>query len=124
VQILEHKPIERMDWDMSNTFELVIAIANEGYSKQVMDAARAKGGATGGTVIHARGLGGEEERKFFGISISEEKEIVLIVCRTHCKSKIMQAIAEDAGQNTKAKSFTFSVPVSSVEGLWIKRDDE
>ena len=38
---------------MKNTkYELIIVIANHGYSEDVMDAARAEG-AGGGTVIHA-----------------------------------------------------------------------
>ena len=39
-------------------YELLVAIANQGYMEQVMDAAR-KVHAAGGTVIHAKGTGGD-----------------------------------------------------------------
>ncbi len=88
-----------------------------------MDAARIKGGATGGTILHARGIGMEEAKKFFGISISDEKEVLLIACRSQCRNKIMQAIIEESGQNTKARSIVFSVPISSAAGLWILQEN-
>ncbi|MDR0491552.1 MAG: P-II family nitrogen regulator [Oscillospiraceae bacterium] len=112
--------IERKEYAMSTeeSFDLIYVITNEGYSSLVMDAAKEKGGATGGTVIHARGVGTEQAKKFFGISISDEKEILLIACRSHCRNRIMQAIINETGLNTKARSLVFSVPVSSAVGLW------
>ena len=107
------------------SFDLIFVITNEGYSNQVMTAAKEKGGATGGTVIHARGVGMEEAKKFFGISISDEKEILLITCRTECRNRIMQAVINEAGLDTEARSIVFSVPVSSAAGLWtLLKDDE
>ena len=44
--------------------ELILAIANEGCTDMVMDAARAAG-ATGGTVIHGKGVGQENAEKVF-----------------------------------------------------------
>ncbi|MDR1765327.1 MAG: P-II family nitrogen regulator [Lachnospiraceae bacterium] len=120
------KPVERKEYPMTeeSAFELIIVISNEGYSHLVMDAARDKGGATGGTILHARGTGQVHAQKFFGISISDEKEMIFIACRTRCRNRIMQAIIEDAGQETKAKSIVFSVPLSSVAGLWMLQEDE
>lgn len=43
-------------------YELVVVIANQGYSEDVMDAAR-KVHAAGGTVIHAKGTGAKKSRK-------------------------------------------------------------
>lgn len=46
-------------------YELLVAIANQGYIDTVMDAARsAKAG--GGTVIHAKGTGMELAKKYLG----------------------------------------------------------
>ena len=59
-------------------YELLVAIANQGYIDTVMDAARsAKAG--GGTVIHAKGTGMELAKKYLGVSLVEEKEVILIV---------------------------------------------
>jgi nitrogen regulatory protein PII len=122
--LAEHRPIERKEQQMASedSFELIIAIAREGYSNLVVDAARNKGGATGATILHSRGVGKEKDQKFFGISISDEKEMIFIACRSHCKNQIMKAIMDEAGLNSKAKSIVFSVPVSSAAGLWILED--
>ena len=44
-------------------YEVIVAIANEGYTDAVMNAARAAG-ARGGTVIHGKGTGAKNAQKF------------------------------------------------------------
>ena len=60
--------------------ELIMAVANEGHTDTVMDAARSAG-AAGGTVLHAKGTGGKLSEKFLGVSLADEKEVVLIVSK-------------------------------------------
>lgn len=67
-------------------YELIVVIANHGHSEEVMDAAR-KEGAGGGTVIHAKGTGLERAEKFLGVSIADEKELILIVAKTEMKMR-------------------------------------
>lgn len=97
-------------------YELIVVIANHGYSEEVMDAARAEG-AGGGTVIHAKGTGLEKAEKFLGVSIADEKEIIYIVAKTADKNAIMKSIMENAGMNSRAKSVVFSIPVTDTAGL-------
>ena len=97
-------------------YELIVVIANHGYSEMVMEAAREKG-AGGGTVIHAKGTGLEKAEKFLGVSIVDEKEIIYIVAKTVDKNAIMKSIMDNAGMNSKAKSVVFSLPVTDTAGL-------
>lgn len=101
---------------LSFEYELILAIANEGYTDSVMDAARSAG-AAGGTILHGKGTGTAETEKFFHLSISQEKEMLLIVSRTSEKAAIMRAILEQAGPGTDAGAIVFSLPVSSVAGF-------
>lgn len=94
---------------------LIITIVDKGYNDQVMDAARAAG-AGGGTVVRAKGTGAEMA-KFFGVSISEEKEMIYIVASSDMRDDIMKAIMEKAGGNTEAHGVVFSLPVDSVLGI-------
>lgn len=55
--------------------ELLIVIAEQGYTDLIMSAAR-KAGAYGGTVIYAKGTGQEFAEKFMGVSLAAEKEIM------------------------------------------------
>lgn len=97
-------------------FELLVTIANAGYMETIMDAARSAD-APGGTVIHAKGTGTEHARKFLGISLAEEKEIIFIVVRSGRKNDIMKAIMEQAGTGSPAGAVVFSLPVTSTAGL-------
>ncbi len=107
---------------MENTnHELIVVIAEQGYTELIMDAAR-KAGAYGGTVIHAKGTGQAAAEKFLGVSIATEKEILFIVTKTEQKNSIMQAIMKDAGIDSKAKSITFSLPVTDTAGLRLIED--
>ncbi len=96
--------------------ELIVVIANQGYTELAMDAARGAG-AYGGTVIHAKGTGMEQAEKFMGVSLASEKEIIFIVAKSEQKNDIMKAVMEQAGLQSKAKSIVFSLPVTDTAGL-------
>ena len=96
-------------------YELLIAIANQGYTELVMDAAR-KVHAAGGTVIHAKGTGGAQAEKFLGVSLVPEKEMVFIVAQASHKTAIMESIMKEAGVSTDAKAIVFSLPVTDTAG--------
>ena len=96
--------------------ELIIAIANTGYTDLVMESAR-KAKAGGGTIVHAKGTGTGLAEQFFGVKIASEKEMVLIVAKAEDRTPIMRAIMEGAGAATKAQAVVFSLPISAVAGL-------
>ena len=102
--------------EKEQTHELIVVITNQGYTDKVMDAARAAG-ATGGTALHAKGTGTELAKKFFGVSIAAEKELILILTRIEDRNPIMKAIMHEAGMKTEAQSLVFSLPVSELAGL-------
>lgn len=95
--------------------ELIVIVLNEGYTDPVMNAARTAG-AAGGTVLHAKGTARQTE-KFFGVSLAQEKEMILIVSRTGEKAGIMQAVNHRCGPTTPAGAISFSLPISAVAGL-------
>ena len=97
-------------------YEVIVTILNRGFSDLVMDSARASG-ATGGTIITARGTGTKEIQRMFGLTISQEKEIILILTTKEKRNDIMSAIVRSAGLNTQGKGISFSLPVSDVLGV-------
>lgn len=102
--------------ELNYSYELIIAISNEGCTDMVMNAAR-KAGARGGTVIHGKGTGSREDEKFFNVSIAQEKEVILIVSEKDRKSDIMREIVGSAGPSTPAGAIVFSLPISEVAGF-------
>ena len=97
-------------------YELLVVIANQGYTELIMDAAREQQ-AGGGTVLHAKGTGMARAEKFLGVTLVNEKEMVFIVVKTATKNRIMRAIMDKAGMNTKAQSIVFSLPVTGTAGM-------
>lgn len=97
-------------------FELLVIIANQGYTELIMDAAR-KMQAGGGTVIHAKGTGMQSADKFLGVTLAAEKEIIFIVVKKEQKNAIMKSVMENAGLDSKAKSIIFSLPVTETAGM-------
>ena len=104
-------------------YELIMIIANQGATDQVMDAARSAG-ARGGTVIHGLGTGSKNAEKFYKVSIAAEKEVILIVSAASQKAAIMKAIIEQAGPDTKAGAIAFSLPVSELAGFGIAQPSD
>ncbi len=105
-----------VDVEMNISHDLIVAVINQGYSDDLMDSAR-KAGATGGTVIRARRVNGEDAQSFFGIHVQSEKEIVTILTRREDKQKIIDAIKETSGSASKASGIILSLPVDGVAGL-------
>lgn len=112
--LLQQEAEESMEKE--RTHELIIVITNQGCTDKVMDAARAAG-ATGGTSVHAKGTGAELARKFLGVSIAAERELIFILARAEDRSPIMKAVMSQAGIHSAAQSMAFSMPVSDIAGL-------
>ena len=104
-------------------YELLVVIANQGYTDVIMDAAR-KANATGGTVIHAKGTGMEKAEKFLGVSLAQEKEMIFMVTKTKDKNGIMQSIMKEAGIGSKAGAIVFSLPVTETAGMRLIEKNE
>ncbi len=113
----ERKSAERNETDMTeNEYSMIMAIVNQGFSEEVMNAARPMG-ASGGTVFHSRRVGTKEAMKFWKISVQEEREVVLILAQKEDKLAIMQEIGKQCGMNSKAQGIVMSLPVDGIEGL-------
>ena len=76
---------------MDSPHTLITCIVNKGTADEVMDAAR-KAGATGGTILSARGTGKEEDVKFFGVRLVPEKEMLMMLVGSGLTGKVLDAI--------------------------------
>lgn len=108
---------ERNEDNMAdNEYSMIMVIVDQGYSEDVMNAARPMG-ASGGTVFHSRRIGNEETMKFWGISVQQERETVLILAKKDEKMSIMKAIGEKCGMHSEAHGIVLSLPVDGVVGM-------
>lgn len=114
--LTDHKPASGDKPATTYEYELIYVVLNEGCSDLVMAAAR-PAGAGGGTVLTGKGTGAKQAQKFLGISLANEKDILMIVAPSAKKAAIMQAIMKEAGPSTPAGAICFSLPVTQVAGL-------
>lgn len=83
----EEQPMNTVE----RAYDMVLAMVAKGHADDVMDAAR-HAGATGGTILAARGAGIEDAETFFNITIQPEREVLLILLRHDIKRAVMEAI--------------------------------
>ena len=113
----EQKEVSRMhETEKNDGFDVVAVVMERGYTNVAMDAAR-KAGARGGTVISARGIAENEVKRFFGIEIQAEKEIVFLVVRSDEKQQVMTALMQAVGMKTRSHGIVLSMPLSAAIGL-------
>ncbi len=66
-------------------FKLIIAFVKPSITDDVVDAMK-EAGATGATIVPARGTGIHEAKTFFGLSIEDQTDITCLPCgRTRCR---------------------------------------
>jgi nitrogen regulatory protein PII len=98
-------------------YQAIFTIVDKGKSENVIDAAY-RAGATGGTVINARGSGIHETQRIFNIPIEPEKEVVLIIAKTEIVSKITDEIRKDLRIDEPGRGIIFISDVSQTYGLF------
>lgn len=101
--------------------ELVIAICNVGFSEVVMDAAK-EAGARGGTVTRARGTTSQVAEKRFGVYVTPDKEMILIVVPTKIRDKVLTAIYNAVSDGKPGNCICFSLPVENSVGIRFVED--
>lgn len=118
-KLIDH--ISKIESEVENmksetSLALIMSVINQGYSEDLMEAARSAG-ASGGTVIHSRRIGLDEHINFLGLSMQAEKEIVFILADRENKVEIMKSINQKCGLKSEAQGITISLPVDSAVGL-------
>ena len=75
-------------------FKLIVAFVEDTKTEQIMRAAR-EAGATGAPVINnARGEGIEEAKTFFGLTLSTQRDVLLLLVEKHLSRHILEHIGE------------------------------
>lgn len=118
---VEKRIEERTDGDMLETqgkseYVVIWVSVSNGYSDNVVDAARAAG-ALGGTVLKGRRWNSGQVSRHLGLAAQEEQEFVMIVVPKEKKAEIMSSISNACGLGTEAHGVVLSLPVDEAIGL-------
>ena len=101
-------------------FEVIYAVVNSGFADQAMVAAK-EAGAHSGTIIHARGTSNIGVDKKYGLTMSPDKEILMILTTTKDRDAIANAIYTASIKKNNHKGIIFSLPVTSTTGLKMEK---
>ena len=97
-------------------FKLILSSVKTDITDAVVDAAKAAG-ATGSTIIPARGTGVHEAKTFFGLSLEAQTDIIMLLVEEKLVSKILEAIQTAGEFNKPGTGIAFVVPVEQVVGM-------
>ena len=97
-------------------FKIVFASVKTHKTDPVVAAAKAAG-ATGATIIPARGTGVNEAKSFFGLTLEDQTDIVLLLIEEHLVAPILEAIQTAGEFHKPGTGIAFVVPVEQVRGL-------
>lgn len=97
-------------------FKLILSSVKTNITDRIVDTAKGAG-ATGATIIPARGTGVQEAKTFFGLSLEAQTDIILFLVEEHLVDKILNSIKEAGEFHKSGTGIAFVVPVEHVVGL-------
>jgi len=97
-------------------FKLILASVKTDLTDKIVDAAK-DSGATGATIIPARGTGIHEAKSFFGLSLEAQTDIIMLLVEEHRVVPILDVIKEAGDFHKPGTGIAFVVPVEHVVGL-------
>lgn len=104
-------------------FKLLVVFVEDGKTETVMEAARASG-ATGCTVIHhARGQGMKKQTSFFGMSLTAQRDILLMLVEEHLSRRILEHV-RDVGEFDVKPGTGIAVQIDVEDAVGIVKQAE
>ncbi|NOR86584.1 MAG: P-II family nitrogen regulator [Bacteroidales bacterium] len=97
-------------------FKLIMAFVKPNITDDVVDAMK-KEGATGATIIHARGTGMHEAKSVFGLSIEEQTDIIIFLVEEHVVEDLMKVIQVAGKFCDPGTGIAFVLPIEHIAGL-------
>jgi len=106
---------------MTMKFKIILASVKTDLTDKIVDAAK-NAGATGATIIPARGTGIREAKTFFGLSLEAQTDIIMFLLEENLVEEVLKTIG-DAGRFDKpGTGIAFVLPVDQVIGLESQMD--
>ena len=97
-------------------FKLILAFVKPSITDKVVDAMK-EAGATGATIIPARGTGIHEAKSFFGLSIEDQTEIIVFLVEEHVVENLMKVIQKAGKFDKPGTGIALVLPIEHTAGL-------
>ena len=97
-------------------FKIILAMVNDNYQDEVIESAKLAG-ATGVTILNARGEGIHEQKSFLGLTMEAQKDMLLFLVEDFIANNIMEAIYKAGHLSEHGNGIAFSLDVDRAIGL-------
>ena len=97
-------------------FKLIMAFVKPSVTDDVVDAMK-EAGATGATIIPARGTGIHEAKSFFGLSIEDQTDIIVFLVEEHVVEDLMKVMQLAGKFDKPGTGIAFVLPGEHIAGL-------
>jgi nitrogen regulatory protein P-II 1 len=97
-------------------FKLIMAFVKPSITDDVVDAMK-EAGATGATILPARGTGIHEAKSFWGLSIEDQTDIIVFLVEEHVVESLMKVIQVAGRFHEPGTGIAIVLPVEHVAGL-------
>ena len=97
-------------------FYLIVSTVKPDHTDNVVDAAKAAG-ATGATIIPARGVGVHEAKTFFDLSLEAQSDVLLFLLTEVFVDPVLTAINRAGEFHKPGTGIAFAIPVDRAIGL-------
>ena len=97
-------------------FKLIMSFVKPSITDAVVDAMK-NAGATGATIIPARGTGVHEAKTFFGLSIEDQTDIIVFLVEEHVVENLIKVIQLAGKFDQPGTGIAFVLPIEHIAGL-------
>ncbi|HJM82521.1 MAG TPA: P-II family nitrogen regulator [Nitrospinota bacterium] len=97
-------------------FNMIFAICPADKVDEIINSAK-RAGATGATIINARGTGHKEVITFFGLTLDMPQNALALLVERSISNNIMRAVYSAGNMEEAGNGICFSLNVDSVLGL-------
>jgi len=97
-------------------FKLIVAFAKPSITDVIVDAMKEQG-ATGATIIPARGTGIHEAKTFFGLSIEDQTDIILFLVEEHVVEDLLKVMRLAGKFDEPGTGIAIVLSVEHIAGL-------
>lgn len=97
-------------------FKLIFVSVQQDLTERVVDKAK-EAGATGATIIPARGIGSHDKKTFFGLTIEGPVDVVLFLVEEHTVENILETLEKNCRIQEPGVGMAMVIPIDQVAGI-------
>jgi nitrogen regulatory protein PII len=97
-------------------FSVLVAILAEELEEQAIDVAR-RSGAAGVTILGGKGIGAQEKKTFFGLTVEGSQSVLVFVLEKKLSVKVLKSICQALELNQSSRGVVFTLPLEHIAGI-------